>query len=100
MTNADKPLIQQIIEATGIAVIGMAIMAAIVLVAAGLLCLATTHAHAQTTYQTYGNTTYGSDGSIAQTYGDTTYINPPPNFTAPPQPTTICQTYGNLTYCN
>lgn len=57
-------------------------------------------AHAQTTYQTYGNTTYGSDGSIAQTYGDTTYINPPPNFTAPPQPTTICQTYGNLTYCN
>ncbi len=51
-------------------------------------------AHAQT-YQTYGNTTYGSDGSTAQTYGNTTYYQPPAN-----QPQVICQTYGNTTYCN
>lgn len=48
-----------------------------------------------TTYQTYGNTTYGSDGSTAQIYGNTTYYQPP-NY----QPQVICQTYGNTTYCN
>jgi hypothetical protein len=52
-------------------------------------------------YQTFGNTTYGSDGSMAQTYGDTTYFSPP---TLPPldtqQSPTMCTTYGNTTVCN
>jgi hypothetical protein len=49
--------------------------------------------HAQT-YQTYGNTTYGSDGSTAQTYGNQTY------YYQPNRPPVTCQTYGNMTYCN
>jgi hypothetical protein len=48
-----------------------------------------------TTYQTYGNSTYGSDGSTAQTYGNTTYYQPPNN-----QPQVVCQTYGSMTTCN
>jgi hypothetical protein len=55
--------------------------------------------HAQT-YQTYGNLTYGSDGSSAQTYGSTTYYQPPPNFNALPRPAVVCQTYGTMTVCN
>ena len=47
------------------------------------------------TFQTYGNTTYGSDGSVAQTYGNQTYITGP----NPAQPQVVCSTYGNQTYC-
>jgi hypothetical protein len=47
----------------------------------------------QTTYQTYGNITYGSDGTVSQTYGETTYVNGPNGQHL------ICQTYGNVTYC-
>jgi hypothetical protein len=66
---------------------------------------------AQTTYQTYGNTTYGSDGSMAQTFGNQTFITPPPqpamrdygampNYGATPGAPKVCQTFGNVTYCN
>jgi hypothetical protein len=56
-------------------------------------------------YQTFGNTTYGSDGSIAQTLGNTTYFSlptlpadaPPNSIISNP---TMCTTYGNTTYCN
>jgi hypothetical protein len=55
------------------------------------------------TYQTYGNFTYGSDGSMVQRLGNTTIITPPipmePQF-GPPQQTVICQTFGNITSCN
>ncbi|MDO5090416.1 MAG: hypothetical protein Q4D61_02610 [Cardiobacteriaceae bacterium] len=40
------------------------------------------------TFTTYGNTTYGSDGSSFTTYGNTTYVNDGTRYT----------TYGNTTY--
>ena len=61
--------------------------------------MSTATAYAQT-YQTYGNTTYGSDGSTAQRFGNLTYINPPQTPQQPYQPSVICQTFGNITYCN
>ena len=50
----------------------------------------TTYGSSGTSYQTFGNTTYGSDGSSSQTFGNTTYGSGG----------TACQTYGNTTYCN
>lgn len=46
-----------------------------------------------TTYQSYGNRTYGSDGTTVQSYGNRDYI------TRPNGSTTTCSTYGNRTYC-
>jgi hypothetical protein len=43
-----------------------------------------------TNYTTYGNTTYGSNGTIANTYGNSTYGSSGK----------ICANYGNTTYCN
>jgi len=47
-------------------------------------------------YQTFGTTTYGSDGTIIQRqlYGNDTYIQPPNG-----RPQVVCSTYGNTTYC-
>ena len=45
------------------------------------------------TYSTYGNQTYGSDGSVATQYGTQTYITPANG------PTVTCSTYGTQTYC-
>ena len=42
------------------------------------------------TYNTYGNTTYGNDGSRYNTYGNTTYGNDGSRY----------NTYGNTTYGN
>lgn len=50
-----------------------------------------------TTYQTYGNTTYGSDGSNYQTYGNTTYGSYGYGGYGS---SSTCTTYGNSTYCN
>lgn len=47
------------------------------------------------TFTTYGNITYGSDGSTAQRYGNQVYITPP----NPVQPQVVCSTYGNTTTC-
>ena len=49
-----------------------------------------------TTYQTYGQTTYGSDGTIIQRqlYGNQIYVQPPNNA-----PQVVCSTYGNTTTC-
>lgn len=61
-------------------------------------CGLVTQAPAQTTtYTTYGDTTYGSDGSFYQTYGNTTY-----GHSADWQKTTTCTTYpdSNMTFCN
>lgn len=46
------------------------------------------------TYSTYGNQTYGSDGSTITQYGNQTYITPSKG------PSVTCSTYGNQTYCN
>ena len=46
-------------------------------------------------YQTFGTTTYGSDGTVAQRYGNQTYITPP----SPSQPQVVCSTYGTVTTC-
>ena len=46
-----------------------------------------------TDYTTYGNTTYGSDGSTYTTYGNTTYGTKGTS-------STTCTTYGSTTYCN
>ena len=58
-----------------------------------------------TTYQTYGNTTYGSDGSNYKTYGNTTYGSygygtsyGSTNYGYGGSVT--CRTYGITTYCN
>jgi hypothetical protein len=47
-----------------------------------------------TTYTTYGNMTWGSDGSSYLTYGNTTYGY------GPNGQMNQCSTYGNQTYCN
>jgi len=46
-------------------------------------------------YQQFGTTTYGSDGTVAQRYGNQTYITPP----SPSQPQVVCSTYGTVTTC-
>jgi hypothetical protein len=46
------------------------------------------------TYNTYGNQTYGSDGSVATQYGTQTYI------TQPTGKTVTCTSYGTMTVCN
>jgi len=47
-------------------------------------------------YQTFGTTTYGSDGTIIQRqlYGNSIYVQPPNG-----QPQVVCQTFGNTTTC-
>ena len=40
-------------------------------------------------YSTYGNTTYGSDGTTSSRYGNTIYGSGGGS----------CSTYGNTTYC-
>jgi hypothetical protein len=45
-----------------------------------------------TSYNTYGNTTYGSDGTTYNTYGNTTYVNGPGGYSG------TANTYGNSTY--
>lgn len=47
------------------------------------------------TYQQYGTTTYGSDGTVAQRYGNQTYITTPNAA----QPQVVCSTYGTITTC-
>ena len=51
-----------------------------------------------TTYNTYGNTTYGSDGSTWRSYGNTTY-GTYGSFGSFGGGVT-CRTYGSSTYCN
>jgi hypothetical protein len=77
-----------------------------ILATALLAAFIASSAHAQT-YQTFGNFTYGSDGSVVERLGSTTIITPPtdPQFGEPmpmpmPQPPTVCQTFGNMTVCN
>lgn len=47
-----------------------------------------------TTYQSFGNRTYGSDGTTVQTFGGTTYIDRPNGA-----PQVVCRKYGSTTYC-
>lgn len=44
-------------------------------------------------YSTYGNTTYGPNGTTQQTYGNQTYVQGPNGA-----PTTTYSTYGSQTY--
>lgn len=46
------------------------------------------------THSTYGNTTYGSDGSISTNYGNMTYSNNADGTGM------ICAHYGSQTFCN
>ena len=48
-----------------------------------------------TTYQSFGNRTYGSDGTVVQSFGGSTYIDRPNGA-----PQVVCRTYGSMTYCN
>lgn len=54
----------------------------------------TTYCSDGTTYNTYGNTTYGSDGTTYNTYGNTTYVNGSNGYSG------TANTYGNTTYYN
>jgi hypothetical protein len=54
----------------------------------------TTYCSDGTSYNTYGNTTYGSDGSTYNTYGGTTYVNGANGYTG------SANTYGGTTYYN
>lgn len=54
----------------------------------------TTYCSDGTTYNTYGNTTYGSDGTTYNTYGGTTYVNGSNGYSG------TANTYGNTTYYN
>ena len=45
-------------------------------------------------HSTYGNTTYGSDGSISTNYGNMTYSNNADGTGM------ICAHYGSQTFCN
>jgi len=40
-----------------------------------LFLLASTIVLADTTYRQYGNSVYGSDGTVCRTYGNSTYCN-------------------------
>ena len=60
-----------------------------------------------TTYSTYGNTTYGSDGSTYSTYGNTTYGSYGYGTSYGYGGTSFgyggsstCTQYGNTVYCN
>jgi hypothetical protein len=46
------------------------------------------------THSTYGNMTFGSDGSTSSTYGNTTYSNSLDGTAM------ICSHYGSQTFCN
>ena len=50
-----------------------------------------------TSFSTYGNTSYGSDGSMWSTYGNTTYGNWGSSFGSGG---VTCTSYGNTVYCN
>lgn len=51
-------------------------------------------AYGSTTWSTYGNQTYGSDGTTMSQYGNQTY------GTYGSGGSFSCSTYGNQTYCN
>ena len=52
------------------------------------------HYGRSTTWSTYGNQTYGSDGTTWSTYGNQSYGRSKSGKTR------VCSSYGNQTYCN